>query len=269
MLEAWIVIVILVAVDFGIQWVCFPIAFGLKTEKFFDLAGSITHLVVTWLAFGLFLAVHNRGIVQSVCASVWALRLGIYLVYRAAKHGDNRFVEIRASCPKFFITWSMQAVWVACNLAPTIAMLCAGRNYATLPLEWRDYLGWSLFAVGMTIETVADAQKTVFKARDENRGKFITSGLWSVSRHPNYFGEILLWWSLALSASAAFDVGWYWFTWLGPLINTVLICFVSGIPMLEKSAYQRWGDDPAYQEYIRKTGVLVPFIPCPLCSFCK
>ncbi|PAA72698.1 hypothetical protein BOX15_Mlig019460g2, partial [Macrostomum lignano] len=274
LLEPWLVVVIIVIIDFVIQWICFPIAYGLKTEKFYDMAGSLTHLTVVWVAFGLLASYrHIRCIVQSVCVSVWAVRLGIFLVYRAAKYGDKRFEEIRKSCVRFFITWTLQAVWVGCNLAPTIASLTASATLATPgSLEWRDYLGWSLFLIGILTETVSDIQKSIFKAKPENNGRFIRSGLWSISRHPNYFGEILLWWGLAISASAGFHYSnewWFWFTFVGPLLNTLLICFVSGIPLLEKSAYKRWGEDPEYQDYLKSTPVLVPLIPCPLCDFCK
>jgi steroid 5-alpha reductase family enzyme len=117
-----------------------------------------------------------------------------------------------------------------------------------------------IWLVGLVIEAAADAQKSAFKAKEENRERFITSGLWSYSRHPNYFGEMLVWWGLFIYAvpflqGAAFAVV------IGPVFITLLLLFVSGIPLLEQSAEAKYGDDPAYREYRRRTSILVPLPP--------
>ena len=109
------------------------------------------------------------------------------------------------------------------------------------------------------IESVADAQKSAFKAR-ENRGRFITSGLWRYSRHPNYFGEMLVWWGLFVFAVPFLD-GAAFAVVIGPVFITLLLLFVSGIPLLERSAEAKYGDDPAYREYKRGTSILVPLPP--------
>ena len=110
------------------------------------------------------------------------------------------------------------------------------------------------------IESVADAQKSAFKARDENRGRFISSGLWRYSRHPNYFGEMLVWWGLFVYSVPFLD-GAAFAVVIGPLFVTLLLLFVSGIPLLERSADEKYGDDPAYREYKRATSILVPLPP--------
>jgi steroid 5-alpha reductase family enzyme len=120
--------------------------------------------------------------------------------------------------------------------------------------------GVSIWLVGLVIEAAADAQKSAFKAKEENRERFITSGLWGYSRHPNYFGEMLVWWGLFIYAvpflqGAAFAVV------IGPVFITLLLLFVSGIPLLERSAEAKYGDDPAYREYQRRTSILVPLPP--------
>ena len=114
--------------------------------------------------------------------------------------------------------------------------------------------------VGLVIETAADAQKSAFKGKQENRGRFIERGLWRYSRHPNYCGEMLVWWGLFVFAvpflhGAAFAVV------IGPVFITLLLLFVSGIPLLEKSADKRWGGEPEYEAYKARTSVLVPRPP--------
>ena len=147
------------------------------------------------------------------------------------------------------------------------------------PLGKQDYLGWALWATGMFFEIVADMQKTAFKNDPKNQvsahhifensepkskyrlftqGKFITTGLWSISRHPNYFGEILLWFGLYISASSVFK-GWQYLGVLSPLFVHLLITRVSGIPLLEKAGLKKWGHLKEYQEYLKNTPSLVPF----------
>ena len=114
-----------------------------------------------------------------------------------------------------------------------------------------------IWLTGFTIEVMADRQKSRFRADPANRGRFISTGLWSRSRHPNYFGEITLWVGILLIAAPTLR-GWQWVAVLSPLFVTVLLTRVSGIPLLEKKADTKWGDDPAYQEYKASTPVLIP-----------
>ena len=123
-----------------------------------------------------------------------------------------------------------------------------------------DALGLTLWVLGLSIEVIADHQKTQFRADPRNDGRFITTGLWSWSRHPNYFGEILLWTGLCLAASASLSGG-QWVSWASPALVTLLLTRVSGIPMLEERAEARWGDDPDYRAYVARTSVLVPRPP--------
>jgi steroid 5-alpha reductase family enzyme len=113
--------------------------------------------------------------------------------------------------------------------------------------------------VGFALEAVADQQKRRFRERPENAGRFIATGLWAWSRHPNYFGEILLWTGVALVALPALD-GWQLATLLSPVFVTLLLTRVSGVPLLEERADARWGDDPEYLAYKKRTPLLVPRI---------
>ena len=124
----------------------------------------------------------------------WAARLGLFLLIRVIRTGgDRRFEKALQNPLLFFQFWFLQGLWVFVTLLPTLMMNLAERELA---LGVRDYLGWFLWAVGMAFEVVADMQKSQFRAQPDNRGQFIRTGLWSISRHPNYFGEILLWFGL-------------------------------------------------------------------------
>ncbi|MCL4126109.1 UNVERIFIED_CONTAM: hypothetical protein GTU68_044334, partial [Idotea baltica] len=146
-------------------------------------------------------------------------------------------------------------IWVFVNLLPSL--LCI-TNPRQKELGWRDFTGWALFIVGFLIETVADYQKSSFRNEKANQDKFISSGLWSLSRHPNYFGEVLLWFGLYVSASSVFQ-SWQFLTVFCPVLEYLLISKLSGVPFLEGYALKKWGTSPKYQEYLRNTPVLVPF----------
>ena len=167
---------------------------------------------------------------------------------------DHRFDGMRDRPLRFARFWLLQAISVAVIMLPISYLL--DRSDAPGFGAWA-IVGAAVWLVGLVIEAVADAQKSAFKANDANRGRFITTGLWRYSRHPNYFGEILVWWGLFAYAvpflhGAAFAVV------AGPVFITLLLLFVSGIPLLERSADEKHGDDPAYRDYKRRTSILVP-----------
>jgi steroid 5-alpha reductase family enzyme len=117
--------------------------------------------------------------------------------------------------------------------------------------------GFLVWAFGFGFEVVADAQKSRFRADPQNKGKFIDSGLWSRSRHPNYFGEIVLWIGVAIIALPVLR-GWQWLTLISPIFVTVLLTRISGVNMLEKRADEKWGDQEDYERYKETTPVLIP-----------
>lgn len=243
--------------DLGIQWALFAVAALLKTEKFYDLAGSGTFLflAVQTLRWGNTFFLRQR--IQTGLVSVWAIRLGLYLFSRVLADGhDRRFNKAKENPALFFVFWTLQALWVWITLSPTIAL---NETKVDLPLCNRDYAGWGIWAVGFLMEVIADRQKSVFRSDPANQGKFISTGLWSISRHPNYFGEILCWLGLYVSASSALT-GWQHLTAISPIFTFWLLTRVSGVPLLEKYGMKKWGTDPMYQQYVRKTAVLVPFL---------
>ncbi|KAK7109803.1 uncharacterized protein [Littorina saxatilis] len=244
------------ALDFGVQWGCWAIAAALKTEKFYDLAGSGTFFALALQSLRWGGTYHTRQKVQTGMVMAWAARLGTYLFSRILHDGaDRRFNNVRNRPGIFFIYWTLQGVWIFSTLLPTLLL---NNKKKDRPLTTRDYVGWGMWSLGFIFEVVADYQKSRFKANPENAGRFINEGLWSISRHPNYFGEILMWSGLYVSASSVLK-GWEHISVISPLFLSHLLINVSGIPMLEAYGLKKWGADPAYQEYVRNTAKLVPF----------
>ncbi|MCF8005212.1 MAG: DUF1295 domain-containing protein, partial [Chromatiaceae bacterium] len=185
-------------------------------------------------------------------------RLGSFLYRRVQKAGsDSRFDEIKPCFVSFLMAWTLQGLWVFLTLAAALAAMTAS---TTPPLGVIGVIGILVWMIGFAIEAIADAQKQNFRKDPANKGHFIHSGLWAWSRHPNYFGEITLWFGIALIALPALS-GWQYVTLISPLFVYLLIVFISGIPMLESRADERWGDDPSYRDYKARTPVLFPRPP--------
>jgi steroid 5-alpha reductase family enzyme len=192
--------------------------------------------------------------VIALLVAVWAMRLGSFLFLRVRHDGsDGRFDELKYSFPRFLMTWTLQGLWVLLTLAAGLAAMTTTQSVPMGGLAWT---GVALWLIGFAIEAAADAQKRAFRRDPANRGRFITSGLWAWSRHPNYFGEITLWFGIALIASETLS-GWRWATLISPLFVFVLLNFISGVPLLEARGKKRWGDDPQYRAYRARTPVLM------------
>jgi steroid 5-alpha reductase family enzyme len=251
------VMMLCVLTAFLVQWLVFMHAWKNRTEKFFDLTGSLTYLTV----LGMALALGNgepRSLLIALLVAIWAMRLGSFLFRRVSEDGhDRRFNQIKNSFSTFFMTWTLQGLWVSFTLACGLAAMTA---LETRPMGAMAIVGMLLWLAGFTIEVVADQQKSAFRASEENRGRFITHGLWAWSRHPNYFGEILLWIGIALIALPVLT-GWQYVTLVSPLFVYVLLTQISGVGMLERRADRAWGEDPDYQAYKETTPVLFPRPP--------
>jgi steroid 5-alpha reductase family enzyme len=254
------VIVWLAAWCLGVQWVAWVPAMLQRTEHYYDLTGSLTYLTGTAVAVAVTCAsgdgcLDARGAVVAALVTIWATRLGLFLFRRVRRDGkDGRFDEIKRSAPRFLIAWTLQGLWVFWTaLGAWILVLSPGEA------AWGawDYVGFSLWGVGFLLEVVADAQKSIFRARPENRGRWIDVGLWRWSRHPNYFGEILLWTGIAVVGAGQFHGG-QWIGLISPVFVWCLLTQGSGVPILEARADERWGDDPDYQAYKDRTSILVP-----------
>ena len=239
-----------------IQWVAFIPAYMFQTEKFFDLTGSITYSSV--FIYCIYLATSgdlNWGsLVISILVILWAGRLGTFLFTRIAKDGeDKRFRTIKPDIAQFFMTWTLQGMWVS------LCSLCAITGIASdtgIIVNNIFYIGLVMFIGGFAIEIVADQQKTAFRAIPENRNKFITSGLWSKSRHPNYFGEIALWTGVAVMSFSSLS-GIEYLTLISPIFTYLLLVKISGVRMLEGRGQKTWGNDEEYIAYMKNTPMVM------------
>jgi steroid 5-alpha reductase family enzyme len=246
------------ALAFVVNWVAFVPANAAKTEHYYDLTGSITYLSVTIVALALSGSPDLRAWIVAAMVVVWAARLGTFLFRRVRTDGgDGRFDQIKLDPLRFFMTWTIQGLWVLFTAAAALAVLT---SEARVDLGWVAWLGIAIWVLGFAVEVVADRQKSAFRADPANKGKFITTGLWAWSRHPNYFGEITLWLGIAVIAVPILD-GWRWVALISPIFVWALITRVSGVPMLERRADERWGDDPDYQAYKASTPELFPKPP--------
>ena len=183
---------------FAVQWLIFIHAWFAQTEHYFDLTGSLTYIVLVLAACYLSEAFDTRSLVIVGLVLIWALRLGPFLFFRIQKAGeDRRFRSIKVSFPTFFMTWTLQGAWVFVTVSAGLGAITSGQKVAP---ELAFYIGLGMWIAGFAIEVIADRQKTAFRADPANADAFITTGLWAWSRHPNYFGEILLWAGIAVIA---------------------------------------------------------------------
>jgi len=245
------------AASLAINAAFFAFAAARRTDVVTDLSYSLSFAVLA-IALPFLGAGEAVQLVASALVVVWAARLGGYLFRRIRRTKvDHRFDELRDDPLRFARFWLLQALAVAVIMLPVTYLV--SREEVPGFGAWA-IAGAALWLVGFLVEAVADLQKSAFKSRPGNRDRFVSSGLWRYSRHPNYFGEILVWWGLFAYAVPVLE-GWAWLVVAGPLAITALLLFVSGIPLLERSAEERYGDDPAYREYRRRTSILVPLPP--------
>jgi len=249
--------------DFGIQAVFGILALLLNTEIFFDFVGSLTFITCSILCVvfdesaEISTSIGDIKAIQAFCICLWAGKLGSFLLYRVIKSdGDKRFVEIKKSKIRFFRVWMIQGAWVYLNMVPSLFIFTAKKENPRLAVV--GLAGWAMYAFGLIFETIADYQKTMFRSKPENKDKFITSGLWNTSRHPNYFGEILLWYGLFAAAIPYFTSPFNYLSILCPTLTALQIIYLSGVPMLEKSGLKKWGNDPKYIEYLNTTSSIIP-----------
>jgi steroid 5-alpha reductase family enzyme len=247
-----------VGLVFLIQWIVFIPAYRTQSERFYDLTGGLTYISVTLLVAALSAPLDARSILLVALVMLWAGRLGTFLFRRVLKAGkDGRFDDIKPSFVRFLNAWTIQALWITLTAGAALAAITSGNRVA---FDVFAVIGLCVWLVGFTIEATADLQKNRFRSGPANKGRFIHTGLWSWSRHPNYFGEITLWVGVALIAFPALQ-GWQLVTLISPVFVFLLITRVSGVPLLEKYADETWGGQEDYEAYKASTSVLVPLPP--------
>ena len=250
----------ILVMTFVIQWIAYIPAFLFKTEKFYDLTGSLTYIGTILFALYATDSLENLNlgnILVGLAIIVWAIRLGSFLFMRIRKDKkDGRFDSIKKSFSQFFMTWTLQGMWVfICSSAALIAIA----NPSGIPINSLFILGLLMFIFGFAIEVIADNQKSSFRSIPENKDSFINEGLWARSRHPNYFGEITLWAGITVMGISTFE-GMNYLAIFSPIFSYLLLVYVSGVRMLENRGHKKWGHLEDYQNYKKNTPKLIPKI---------
>ena len=245
-----------IILSFIFHWLLFIPAFIFKTEKFYDLTGSLSYItIILYVLISSTNGISNFGnIILSSLIIIWTLRLGSFLFLRIKKAGeDKRFREIKTSFARFFLLWTISGMWVSfCSMC---ALTAIASNDGVI-VNNIFYIGLVTFIIGLSIEIIADSQKTKFRKDPKNKDKFINEGLWAKSRHPNYVGEITLWAGVAIMSFSSLE-GWQYISLISPIFTYLLLVYVSGVPQLTASGQKKWGHLESYQEYIKNTPTLI------------
>jgi len=223
-----------------------------KRNDVADIAWGLGFVVIAWSSF-IFGSQDLKAIVVNILVTVWGLRLAIHIYKRNSRKGeDSRYVEWRNQWKNFFVrsylqVFMLQGLFLFLIVQPVILVNLSEK----LSFGATEILGIFVWLIGLYFEAVADQQLKVFISDPNNKGKVMDRGLWKFSRHPNYFGEVVMWWGLFL---VALPSNYGILTIIGPITITLLILFVSGVPLLEK----KYAGRPEYEEYKRKTSIFIP-----------
>ena len=243
----------------GIQWLAWIPASLAKSERYYDLTGGLTYLTV--VGFTLWAGSQSespsaRELIVSLLVVIWALRLSSFLYLRIHRTGkDGRFDRLKTSPIRFLVPWTIQGLWVFLTMIVVIVINSQAESAPELGI-W-DAIGLLMWLLGFSIEVIADNQKSAFNANSDNQGKWIDSGLWSYSRHPNYLGEIMLWTGIACFGISCFS-GMERLAWISPIFIYLLLTKISGVPILDRRGLEKWGNQPEYHKYREETPTLLP-----------
>ena len=248
-----------VLISFTIHLIIFIPSAIMKNEKFYDFTGMIAYLSIIIFAIQQkYIQIHSIDIYSLVLClliSIWTLRLGIFLFYRVLKVGEDiRFKDVKNNALKFFVWFSISSLWVSLTTIAAMNVVTSKNYNKDLTLLC---IGTIIWIIGFLFEIISDYQKIKFKNNALNKNKFIDSGLWSISRHPNYFGEIILWIGIYIITLPSTS-GLEYLGIISPLFVIILLNKVSGINLLESSADKKWGSSKEYQKYKKITPKLIP-----------
>ena len=249
-----------IALIFGLQITGFIPSFYLKSEKYYDFFGGLTFVssisLISILKFKKSNDLSIREIILAISVLIWTIRLTIFLFQRVKRVGkDERFDSYKFFFSKFLLAWMTQGLWVFMCLFPTLIVFSSPDNDEILYLTF----GGLIYSVGLVIEIVADYQKTIFNKINNKNRKFISIGLWSKSRHPNYFGEFLIWAGTTIICFPVFS-GFKHVALITPIFIYFLLNYISGVNLLEERANEKWGNNPDYIKYLKTTPRFFPKI---------
>jgi steroid 5-alpha reductase family enzyme len=248
------ILILSLIVSLAINMAMFLVAYKFQSDKLTDISYALTFIVLSLLVFTntLHQVVYSSILVAMVC--VWAIRIGWYLLQRVLKVGkDKRFDGMREDFVKFGRFWLGQAITVWVLTIPMELAAKKGSKFTAIAC-----VGLAIWFSGFIIEAISDYEKKLFRDNPKNSGKWIEDGLWGYSRHPNYFGEILVWTGIYLASFSHLNTAQRLVCLVSPLYITLLLRFVSGVPMLEKSAEKKWGKLSAYKKYKQRTNLIIP-----------
>ena len=257
------ILLIFVIISFIIHWLIFIPSYIFKTEKFYDITGTIAYICIFYVSYlitnkiNLENSLYIRSYLTLIMITIWAIRLGGFLFIRVFSVGeDKRFKYVKTSFSKFFLYFTISGVWVFLTTCNALTIII---NNSSLSNDIFLKIGFFIWLIGFLIEVISDTQKKYFRKNTKNKNQFINSGLRKISRHPNYFGEILQWFGISI-ISLPILTGWEFITLISPIFVIILLTKISGINILEKNADEKWGSSKIYNEYKNNTPILVPFI---------
>ena len=240
---------------FAIQIIVFIPSFIFRTEHYYDLTGGITYISTVVMALILKNSYQGIDLISLLLGSmviIWATRLSSFLFLRVKKSGEDvRFKKIKHSFSWFLMTFMLQGMWVFMCIFPALIVISSFNS------EINNYaiVGSIVWLFGFLFEIIADNQKSNFNKF--NKGEFISNGLWSITRHPNYFGEFILWLGITIASLGYID-NYKYVLLLTPIFVYLLLTRVSGVNLLEEIGEKRWGNSKEYQKYKEKTPLFFP-----------
>jgi steroid 5-alpha reductase family enzyme len=222
-----------------------------------DVAWGLGFILIAWTTLFLGGSFTPRQLIASLLVLIWGLRLSVRIYLRNRGKGEDvRYRQWRERWGKSFVLRSYLQVFILqgfillLNVLPVLVI----NTYDSGNTGFLDFLGVLLWMMGFCFESLSDWQLDQFTKDPSSRGKIMDRGLWRYSRHPNYFGEVTMWWGLYV---LALSVPWGWISIIGPLTITSMILFVSGIPMTEKLLE----NSPSFADYKKRTSVFIPWFP--------